>query len=384
MLDYPLIVKTIRPMYLPSLFYINSIAFDLANASNNCTGLIEGTQLLNCPQVEEDIKLCQSKGKKILLSMGGATGSYSLDNEQDGATLADDLWATFGNGGGKARPFGGAVIDGFDLDLEGGGSKGYVNFVNKMRDHFASDKSKKYYISAAPQCPFPDAYLGDVLNSASLDIVSIQFYNNYCSVNNKDQFNYAVWDDWARTKSVNKDVKLYVGVPGSPTAASSGYASIDTMKSTIDSLQKQYPSFAGVMMWDASQAYGNRDGSPHYAAAISQILKSNKKYHRSTSTGPGSTSSSTSSKPSTTKNQPSSTSSTPPSSSPSTPPSHGSPCGDAYKLTCSGRSYAECVYGRWVVRPCAGGLVCRDSATLGAQCGYPETRKHRRRSHFRK
>ena len=34
---------------------------------------------------------------------------------------------------------------------------GYVAFVKALRTHFATDKSKQYYISAAPQCPLPDA-----------------------------------------------------------------------------------------------------------------------------------------------------------------------------------------------------------------------------------
>lgn len=33
------------------------------------------------------------------------------------------------------------------------------------------DKSKTYYVAAAPQCPFPDLYVGDVLNNAWFDFV---------------------------------------------------------------------------------------------------------------------------------------------------------------------------------------------------------------------
>lgn len=33
----------------------------------------------------------------------------------------------------------------------------------------------RYYITAAPQCPFPDAYLGTVLNAAAFDAVYVQF-----------------------------------------------------------------------------------------------------------------------------------------------------------------------------------------------------------------
>lgn len=40
-----------------------------------------------------------------------------------------------------------------DLDIESG-SQSYVPFVNQLRTHFTG-ASKKYYISAAPQCVYP-------------------------------------------------------------------------------------------------------------------------------------------------------------------------------------------------------------------------------------
>lgn len=33
----------------------------------------------------------------------------------------------------------------------------------------------RYFITAAPQCPFPDASLGAVLNAASFDAIYVQF-----------------------------------------------------------------------------------------------------------------------------------------------------------------------------------------------------------------
>ena len=42
-------------------------------------------------------------------------------------------------------------------DNEDKDQTGYVAFVKALRTQFATDKSKQYYISAAPQCPLPDA-----------------------------------------------------------------------------------------------------------------------------------------------------------------------------------------------------------------------------------
>lgn len=61
-----------------------------------------------------------------------------------------------------------------DLDVEGGGSAHYAAFVTQLRAH-ASGASKRYYVTAAPQCPFPDANLGAVINAVGFDAVYVQF-----------------------------------------------------------------------------------------------------------------------------------------------------------------------------------------------------------------
>lgn len=46
----------------------------------------------------------------------------------------------------------------FELtDNEDKDQTGYVALVKALRTQFATDKTKQYYISAAPQCPLPDA-----------------------------------------------------------------------------------------------------------------------------------------------------------------------------------------------------------------------------------
>ncbi|KAG0740629.1 hypothetical protein G6F57_005426 [Rhizopus arrhizus] len=229
--------------------------------------------------MEADIKFCQDNGKKVLLSLGGATPEYGLNSYEEGESLADELWYTFGGGSdtNTFRPFGDASVDGFDLDIENGAKAGYPAFVNRMREHYAKETSKEYYIAAAPQCPFPDFFLGETLDSSWFDFIMIQFYNNYCNVINGEQFNYDIWDKWAKTSSVNKDVRLFVGVPGSPSAAGRGYVPFDKLVDTVKSLQ-ELESFGGIMIWDVSQAYGNTlDVSPSYAHGVARLIHGDKK-----------------------------------------------------------------------------------------------------------
>lgn len=212
-------------------------------------------------------------GKTILLSIGGATytegGFQSAEAAEAGARM---VWETFGpvTNGDALRPFGDAVVDGFDLDFEATVSN-MVPFANTLRSLMDSDSSKQYFLTAAPQCPFPDAANKEMLDGAvSFDAIWVQFYNNYCGVNSyPDNFNFNTWDDWAQNTSKNKNVKVLVGVPANTGAAGSGYLPVDQLAPVIEHA-RTFPSFGGVMMWDASQAYAN-DG---FLSGIKSILGS--------------------------------------------------------------------------------------------------------------
>ncbi|KAL4994142.1 glycoside hydrolase superfamily [Aspergillus recurvatus] len=285
---------------------------DFSTSSEKCP-TFNGTNLKNCPEIGEDITNCQAAGKSILLSIGGATysegGFASTTSANAGADL---LWATFGpdqNDTKVHRPFGKAVIDGFDFDFEAAVTN-IGAFATRLRALADADTSKKYYLTAAPQCPYPDAAGKDILNtdnSAAIDAVFVQFYNNYCGVNaysparNKpagaetkaggklraredwygrphrssgsgnraaaSNFNFDVWDNWALTQSKNKNVRVFLGVPANTGAASTGYLPAASLAPVI-SYSRGFESFGGVMMWDVSQAYGN----PGFLEGVSKAL----------------------------------------------------------------------------------------------------------------
>ena len=76
--------------------------------------------LLYCEKMAQAIQGCQKKGKKFLLSMGGAAADKNLDfrGEEDANKAAKMMSNLFA--GGKdldegLRPFGGVKLDGFDL-----------------------------------------------------------------------------------------------------------------------------------------------------------------------------------------------------------------------------------------------------------------------------
>jgi hypothetical protein len=63
-------------------------------------------------------------------------------------------------------------------------------------------------------------------------------------------------DNWAKTTSPNKEIKLYIGAPASSLAASSGYVDANTLANCALNMRDQFSSFGGIMLWDASWAYG--------------------------------------------------------------------------------------------------------------------------------
>ncbi|KAF9474305.1 class III chitinase [Pholiota conissans] len=244
------------------------------NPTDNAT--FPGTTLPNCSSLASDITTCQAKGKIVTISLGGATGAVGFTSDAQATSFAQTIWDLFLGGSSSTRPFGAAILDGIDLDIEGGGSTYYNTFVNKIRS-LSSGASKKYFVTAAPQCVFPDAALGSVLDSANFDAVYGKrldrpiFYNNYCGLQafgQANNWNFGIWDSWARTTSPNPNVKVYIGAPASSSAAGSGYVPIATLSNIAVQMRKSFPSFGGIMLWDASQAHANN----RYDLAIKNAL----------------------------------------------------------------------------------------------------------------
>jgi chitinase len=114
-----------------------------------------------CTNLTADIHSCQSRGVKVMLSIGGGAGGYTLNSEQDAAELAQYIWNSYLGGSGK-RPLGDAVLDGVDFDIESGNPDYYGALAAHLKS-YSGQGGKKVYLSAAPQCPFPDASVGKAL-----------------------------------------------------------------------------------------------------------------------------------------------------------------------------------------------------------------------------
>lgn len=227
----------------------------MMDLSGHCDAYSNG-----CTSLSSDIKSCQAKGIKVLLSIGGGAGSYSLSSSDDAKQVATYLWNNFLGGHSSSRPLGPAVLDGIDFDIEGGTNQYWGDLATCLSGY--SKQGKKVYLTAAPQCPFPDAWIGNALKTGLFDYVWVQFYNNPpCQYASGDVANLEnAWKQWI---SDIPATKIFLGLPASAQAAGSGFIPVGDLISKVIPAIKGSGKYGGVMLW--SKYYDDQTG---YSTAI--------------------------------------------------------------------------------------------------------------------
>ncbi|KAK0344077.1 hypothetical protein LTR94_015795 [Friedmanniomyces endolithicus] len=231
--------------------------------------------LRSCPRLATEIKTCQHIGKPVLVSLGGYIANTSFASDAEATKFAGTLWNLFAAGKETPalRPFGPNVtIDGFDIDNENHHTTYYNTFATALRGHMTHDTNKKYYISAAPQCPIPDQSTPlQLLHQA--DFVFVQFYNNpSCNINSPGfQASVQAWSKLLANSTAEHKPRLYIGA-GAAEAAGSGYVVGKKLRDHTDEVRSaQVKNLGGVMLWDGTMAMENLDsrglGYLHYAKA---------------------------------------------------------------------------------------------------------------------
>lgn len=237
-----------------------------ANFGPACQGSTTAQQLhapglQDCTDLAPEIVSCQQLGKPVLVSLGGYYSNVTFSSDTEAIQLAQNLWDLFGAGTGldaSLRPFGSIIIDGFDLDNESKDPTSYTTFAHALRILFASDTSKKYYLSSAPQCPRPDASI-PVSAMALCDFVFVQFYNNpSCDLDSAGfATSFADWSD--DLLAANNETKVFIGA-GASASAGSGYVDGAALGHQISLARELYTeNLGGIMLWDGVQGLANVD-----------------------------------------------------------------------------------------------------------------------------
>ena len=213
-----------------------------------------------CTRLSSEIKACQGRGIKVLLSIGGGAGSYSLSSADDAKQVANYLWNTYLGGKSNSRPLGDAVLDGIDFDIELGSTQHYDELARSLNGF---SQQKKVYLAAAPQCPSPDAHLDAAIKTGLFDYVWVQFYNNPgCQYSGNANNLLNSWKTWTAVQAK----QVFLGLPAATAAApSGGFIPADVLKSQVLPSIKTSPKYGGVMIW-------NKNFDNGYSASIKSAV----------------------------------------------------------------------------------------------------------------
>jgi chitinase len=241
-----------------------------------------------------DVAAARSRGKKVVLSLGGQNGTVTLNNSTQVANFVDSMEDLI-------RYYG---FDGVDIDLESGagvshGAPVQTNLVTAIKQ-LNTRIGPSFYLSMAPEHPYVQggfaAYSGiwgaylpiiDGLRQ-ELDLIHVQYYNNGALYSPYSQNGLAEGSvdmlvgaslmliEGFRTNNNTGVVfnglrpdQVAFGLPSGPSSANSGQASSATIANALNCLtrlqscgtirpQQAYPTFRGVMTWSIN--WDRRDG----------------------------------------------------------------------------------------------------------------------------
>lgn len=261
----------------------------------------------------QQVQTRQQSGKKVVISIGGATAPISLDN----TTERDVFVATMNN---ILNTYG---FDGIDIDFEGsslsvsGGTIAnptdpeVVNLIfaiKQIMSDYRVSKGKKLWLSFAPETAFVQggmaayggiwgAYL-PVLHALrdSIALLHVQLYNSGSMPGINGSYYSQGTPDFivAMTEAVIQGFqtpggfftgfppeKVSVGLPACPNAAGGGFTNTATVKAAIDYLRGTgpkpgsyslvqtggYPGLKGMMTWSVNWDAINTCGAAYEFAA---------------------------------------------------------------------------------------------------------------------
>ena len=277
----------VRLTDIPAGYNVVTIAFADMASDGSISFTLQGPPYTSMQDAENvfknDIKILQSKGVKVLLSLGGQNGYYTINDATQKTRFirtAEELIATYG-------------FDGLDYDLESGLSTANVTFLvdatRTIKNDFAA-KGKTLFFSMAPETidvywqVFPYGKYDELIKSNLMNVIHVQLYNSGCMPGIKpgsacytqgtEDFIVSQADSTIQTwlkNGIKEAEKLYaIGLPATSSAANGGYVKPDTLKKAMQCLQTQtncdtyipvqaYPNLKNTMTWsinwDAKNGY---------------------------------------------------------------------------------------------------------------------------------
>jgi chitinase len=232
-------------------------------------------------QFTSDIQTLQSRGQKVILSVGGQNGTISVDDPASASNFAssvDSLIQEYG-------------FNGVDIDLENGVDPQYMA---SALEQLESDVGSSLIITLAPQTVDTQS-TGDDYFQLALDIqpiltmINTQYYNsgtmNGCDGNvyGEGTENFMTALACTELEGGLSPSQVGLGLPASTSAAGGGYVAPSLINDALDCLATKqncgsfvppttWPGIRGVMTWsinwDASNGYNFADTVAPYLSTL--------------------------------------------------------------------------------------------------------------------
>lgn len=324
--------ETLRITNVDSRYNVICLAFMEANGgdgnkdNNSVNNLVFTPAYLSSSQMKSDIQTVQGQGKKVLISIGGANGSFALLSTTDKNTFVTKVKSAITTYG----------VDGIDIDIERtvylcnpwgklaspiASMQYLIDGIKEILTWYQTTYGKKMILTTAPEITYTTAGLSpwNACNGAflpfieqlrdDLDLVMVQLYNagsNYSIKYPSSTTEY--WQESAdfiitQTEAIIEGFKInntnindtYSGISASKVAVAlpasnsstaapaGGYTQPSTVKAAVEylmgcgskpgnyTLSKSYPNLRGLMTWSINEDAATTSGVYSFAAMYESI-----------------------------------------------------------------------------------------------------------------
>ncbi|SMF12368.1 chitinase [Streptomyces sp. Amel2xC10] len=231
-------------------------------------------------QFKADIRAKQAAGKKVIISVGGETGTVAVNSSASATNFANSVYSLMQTYG----------FDGVDIDLENGLNATYM--TQALRS-LSAKAGPSMILTMAPQTidmqSTSGAYFQTALNVKDiLTVVNMQYYNSGSmlgcdgKVYSQGSVDFLTALACIQLEGGLAPSQVGLGLPASTRGAGSGYVSPTIVNNALDCLAKgtncgsfkpsrTYPDLRGAMTWStnwdatAGNAWSNAVG-PHVHA----------------------------------------------------------------------------------------------------------------------